>query len=87
MNTFWNFIFKLSGLCLGVCAVAFMSIPSMSMWKKVAGIACAVFGTVLMIAMHFAKKTDHAEEIHLVNRELKHYPSDVDTHSSHDEAL
>lgn len=80
MKTFWNFIFRGSGLCLGVCAVVFMSVPSASTWKKTAGIACAIFGTVLMIAMYFARKTEHAEEIHLVKRELEHYPPDIDQH-------
>jgi hypothetical protein len=58
-----------------------MSVPSASTWKKTAGVACAIFGTVLMIAMYFARKSDHAEEIHMVNRELHHYPPDADHHS------
>lgn len=78
MKNFWTFIFRGSGLCLGVCAVVFLSVPTASTWKQSAGIACAVFGSIFVVSMYFAKKAEHAEELQLVNRELRHYPPDID---------
>lgn len=80
MRQVWLFIYRGSVISLCACALVFMSVPSASTWKKTAGIACAIFGTICMVSMYFAKKTDHAEDVHLVNRELNHYPPDHDHH-------
>lgn len=87
MRRFWNFMLQASGLCLGLFAVVFMSVPSVSIWKTIAGVACAVLGTICLIAMYFAKSTRGGEEVHLVKRELEHYPPDsltrTDLHNDH----
>jgi hypothetical protein len=70
----WTFVFRLSGLCLGMSAVIFLSVPSASTWKNVAGVACAAFGAICLVAMYFAKKVGGQEELHLVKSELEHYP-------------
>ena len=83
MNTksCWQFIFRASGLCLTACAVVFMSVPTVSAWKKNAGVACAIFGTIFIVAMYFVKKVEHAEELQLINRELQHLPLDAEHHA------
>ena len=80
----WQFVLRASGLCLSVFAVVFMSVPAASTWKKLAGIACAIFGSICLIAMYFAKKPGSQEEIHLVKRELEHYPPGASNHDSPD---
>ena len=80
MTSISNLVFRASGGCLAVCAVVFMSVPAASSWKKTAGIACAIFGAITLVAMYFAKRVEHAEDIHLVNRELHHYPPDIGHH-------
>ena len=88
-----EYLFRISGLCLAASAVIFMSVPTVSEWKKVAGVACAVFGTVFLVLMYFAKKEANSREVQMANRELTHYPSvsntghDVqhDTHTDFDQ--
>jgi hypothetical protein len=80
MATIWLFIYRGSVISLCVSAVILMSVPIASSWKKTAVIACAIFGTMCLISMYFAKKTDHAEDIHLVKREIEHYPTGSDHH-------
>ncbi len=84
MRKFWTFIFRGAGLALGVFAVVFMSAPAASGWKKIAGVACAVTGTLCFIAMYLAKKPGAQDEIHLVKRELEHYPPGSAEHHSMD---
>lgn len=74
MHAFWTFLFRASGACLGVCAAVFMSVPSSSPWKRISGVACAVAGTVCILAMYLAKQQGAEGEVHLVKRELEHFP-------------
>lgn len=76
MKRILEWVFRISGVALAVSAATFMTIPSASEFKKVMGILCAIFGLVCIVSMYFTKKPGHTEEIHAVNRELRHHESD-----------
>jgi hypothetical protein len=78
MQAFWNFIFRGSGLCFSACAIVLVTVPSASTWKKTASIACAIFGTLMIVAMYFVRKIRHTQEVHLVKREIDRNTADID---------
>jgi len=84
MHAFWTFVFRVSGACLGICAVVFMSVPSSSPWQRISGVASAIAGTACILAMYLAKRPAVEGEIHLVKRELEHFPPDSSSENSHD---
>jgi len=84
MLRIWTLLFRVSGFCLGACAVAFMSLPTASEWKKFAGVTAAIFGTICLVAMYFVKKPGAQEEIHVLKRELEHCPPGAGDHHAGD---
>lgn len=84
MHTFWTFVFRVSGACLGICAAVFMSVPSLSPWKRISGVASAIAGTICILAMYLAKQQGAEGEVHLVKRELEHFPPGSSSEKSDD---
>jgi hypothetical protein len=80
MQKIWILIFRVAGMLLAASAVVFMSVPTASDWKRVSGVVCAALGSICIVAMYFSKKSGAQEEIHLVKKELEHYPPGTPEH-------
>jgi Na+/proline symporter len=80
MRRTWELISRLSGGALAISAVLFLTLPAAFHEKKVFGILCAIFGLICVVTMYLAKKPEHADELQIVNRELRQ--SDIDDDNS-----
>jgi hypothetical protein len=80
MQSAWEWAFRISGVFAGISGALFLSLPSSSGLKRIAGIACAAFVSICLISTNRARKSareERAEEVRAARREIEHFGDDA----------
>lgn len=74
-----------AGVLLTFSVIALVSFPKDTTWRWIAGISCAVSGTIYLLVMFIVKKTNKATEFQVSRKQIGDFDNGGDfDHGSND---